>query len=153
MKAEISYLKQLSWLQPTVLLFGYILAGWLLSDYNVPWFIWLGTEAVTVHLAWVGFDAVAIATAWIVSLIWAGAFSRAWFRSIPWAGISVWATTLASLWFVGLMLVLALAQTEAVMRSNSLKKSQTFWILVVITWLGLGIGRLANSILIPGISY
>lgn len=128
-----------------VLLFEYILTGWLLSDFNAPWLTWAGTQAVTIHLAWVGFDAVALAIAWIVGIVWAGAFSLVWFKSIPWAGISIWAIALAGIWILALAFILTLAQTESKMKSVGLSKYQAFSILILIAWVGLAIGRTLDS--------
>lgn len=152
LKAEILRLKQLAWFYLTALLLESVIAGWLLSDYNVSWLTWAGTEAVTVHLAWVGFDAVALAIVWIIGLVWAGAFSLAWLKSIPWAGISVWAASLSVMWFLGLALVLTLAQAETIMRFIGLRKTQAFWILIAITWIGLALGRLAENIFLSSVS-
>ena len=143
-KAKKSRLKRLSWTYLTALFLEYILAGWLLSACNATWFTWAGTQAVTLHLALVGFDAVALAVAWIIGIVWAGAFSMAWPRSIPWAGITVWAAALALIWILGLTLILTLAKAQRSMISVGLSKTQTFLILVIITWVGLGLGRIVD---------
>lgn len=142
----MSQLNKISWLYLTALLLGYIFAGWLLSDCKVPPLTWTGTQVVTIHLAWVGFDAVAIAIAWNVALIWAGAFTYTWPQSIPWAGVPVWAFALAVIWILALMLVLTLAQAQKVIASMGLRKSQVFWLLVIIAWVGLGVGKMLDTV-------
>lgn len=139
--------QQLPWLYLILVFIEYILAAWLLSDFNAPWFTWAGTQAVTLHLAWVGPDAVALAIAWIVGIVWAGAFSTAWPKSIPWAGISVWAAALAVIWILALAVVLTLAKAERKMKFAGLSKPQAFCILVIITWTGLSLGRMVDSAL------
>ena len=141
-------LKQFPWIQLTAVLIEYILAAWLLSDCNAPWFFWFGTQALTLHLAWVGSDAVALAIAWIVGIVWAGAFSMAWPKSIPWAGISVWAVFLALIWIFALVLVLTLAKTEKTIKFVGMSNTRSFLILTGIAWLGLGLGRILNKGLI-----
>ena len=143
----MSRLQQLPWLYLILLFIEYILAAWLLSDFNAPWFTWVGTQVVTLHLAWVGPDAVALAIAWIVAMVWAGAFSMAWPRSIPWAGISVWAAALAVTWILALASILTLAKAERKMKFAGLSKPQAFCILVIITWTGLSLGRIVDSAL------
>ena len=143
----MSRLQRLPWLYLTLLFIEYVLAAWLLSDFNAPWFTWAGTQVVTLHLAWVGPDAVALAIAWIVSIVWAGAFSMAWPKSVPWAGISVWAAALAVTWILALALVLTLAKAEIKMKFAGLSQPQAFCILVIITWMGLSLGRIVDSAL------
>lgn len=144
MKAKISRV-QFSWIHITALFLEYILAGWLLSAYNAPWFIWAGTGAVTLHLAWAGFDAVALAVAWMVGIVWAGAFAYAWPKSIPWVGVAVWAGALALIWILGVALALTLAKAQRAFESVGSSKIQVFWILVIIAYMGLDLGRILNS--------
>ena len=138
----MSRLNTISWLYLTALLLGYVCVGWLLSDCKVPWLTWVGTQAVTMHLALVGFDAVAIAIAWIVGLVWAGVFSYAWPQSIHWSGVTVWCITLAVSWFLALVLILTLAQAQRAIASVGLSKTKAFWLLFIITLVGLGLGRI-----------
>lgn len=152
-KAKVTRLKLLSWIHLTALFLEYILAGWLLSACKATWFTWAGTQAVTLHLAMVGFDAVALAVAWIIGIVWAGAFSKAWPRSVPWAGVTVWATAWALIWILGLALVLTLAKAETAMKSIGLGKTQAFWVLMIITWVGLGLGRIVDSLFLPNLNY
>lgn len=139
----MSRLNTTSRLYLTALFLGYVCVGWLLSDCKVPWLTWVGTQAVTMHLALVGFDAVAIAIAWIVGLVWAGVFSYAWPQSIHWSGVSVWCITLAVTWFLGLILILTLAQAQTI-ASVALSKTKAFWLLSIVTSVGLGLGRIAS---------
>lgn len=143
----MSQLNKISWLYLTALLLGYIFAGWLLSDCKVPPLTWTGTQVVTIHLAWVGFDAVAIAIAWIVGLVWAGAFSYTWPQSLAWAGVPAWAFSLAITWILALMLVLTLAQTQKLFASIGLSKPQVFLLLLIITQMGLGVGKMVDTVL------
>ena len=138
-------LKRLPWIHFTAVLIEYILAAWLLSDCNAPWISWFGTQALTLHLAWVGTDAVALAVAWIICLVWGGAFSIAWPKSIPWAEFSVWAVFLALTWILALGLILTLAKAERTMKFGGMNNIQSFLILVIITSVGLGLGRIFNG--------
>ncbi len=126
------------------MLIEYILAAWLLSDCNAPWITWFGTQVFTLHLAWVGTDAVALSIAWIVCIVCAGALSMAWPKSIPWAGFSVWAVFLALIWILALVLILTLAKAERAMKIVGMSNTQSCLILVIITWVGLELGRILN---------
>lgn len=145
----MSRVKQLSWTYLIALFIEYVFAGWLLSACKAPWYTWAGTQAVTLHLAIAGFDAVALAVAWIVGIVWAGAFSVAWPKSIPWAGIPVWAVALALIWILALALVLTLAKAQRAVKSVGLSKTQGFWLLAIVTWVGLGLGRIVDSGFLP----
>lgn len=122
-----------------------ILAGWLLSDYSAPHFIWAGTVLVTFHLAWVGFDAVFLAITWLVGIVWAGAIANSWPMSFHRTGIAVWAGALVLSWILGLLLILILAFTHKAMNSFRWSKTQRLWVLIGITWLGLSVGWIVNS--------
>lgn len=152
MKAEMPRLNRLPLVHLTALFLEYVLAGWLLSAYNVAWLTWVGTQAVTLHLAMVGFDAVALAVAWIVGIMWAGAFTYAWPKSIPWVGVAGWAAALALSWILGLVLILNLAKAHRAMKAIGFSKTQAFLILVIVTWVGLGIGRIVNTKFMLGLS-
>ncbi len=152
MKAEMSRLNRLPATYLTVLFIEYMLAGWLLSAYNASWFIWAGTQAVILHLAMIGFDAVALAVAWIIGIVWVGSFAYSWPKSVPWAGVVAWAAALALSWFLGLVLVLTLAKAQRTMKSIGFSKNQAFWILVIITWMGLGLGRIVDGGFMPGLN-
>jgi hypothetical protein len=151
--------KLLVWIYLTALLLESIFAGWLLSDYHVPWFTWVGTQAVTLHIAWVGTDAVALAVAWIIGLVWAGAIAYAWPGVVQGLGVAIWiygvgmplwAGALAFGWVLGVVLALTLAFAKRATESVDWSKAQAFLILVLITWLGFGIGRIVNSGFFPG---
>ncbi|MCA1994457.1 MAG: hypothetical protein LDL41_20785 [Coleofasciculus sp. S288] len=105
---------------------------------------------MTLHLAWVGFDAIALAVAWSVGIVWAGAIAYAWPRSVHGAGIEVWAGALAASWVLAITLALILAFAQRAMESINLRKVRAFWVVVIITWIGLGMGQIANSWLISG---
>jgi len=138
-------LKQLPWIHLTAVLIEYILAAWLLSNCNAPRITWFVTQVLTLHLAWVGTDAIALSIAWIVCLVWAGALSIAWPKSIPWAGFSVWAVFLALIWILALVLILTLAKAERAMKLVGMSNTQSFLILVIITWVGLELGRILDG--------
>ena len=146
----------------SALFFESILVGWLLSDYHAPWFTWVGTQAVTLHLAWVGTDAVALAVAWIVGLVWTGAITYAWPGIVQSLGVAIWiygvgmvlwAGALALSWVLGVVLTLTLAFAKRAMEFVNWSKVQVFLILLLITWLGFGFGRLMNSGFLPGSTY
>lgn len=142
--------KQLPLVHLSTLFFISLLAGWLLSDYNAHRLTWIGTAIVTLHLAWVGFDAIALAVAWSVGIVWAGAIAYAWPRTVHGAGIEVWAGALAASWVLAITLALILAFAQRAMESINLRKVRAFWVVVIITWIGLGMGQIANSWLISG---
>lgn len=151
--------KRRIWLYLSALLFESILVGWLLCDYHAPWFIWAGTQTVTLHLAWAGTGAIVLAVAWIISIVWAGAITFAWPGVVQGWGVAIWiygvgmlfwAGALALSWVLGVILALTLAFAKRAMESVYWSKIPAFLILLLITWLGFGLGRLLHSVFLFG---
>jgi hypothetical protein len=143
--AIVLQLKKLSWIYSIAVAAEWILAGWLLSEYQAAWWVWVGSCVVCLHLAWVGFDAVAVGIVWIVCLVWIGAFVGSWFKSFPWAGIAAWAGGLAASWIFGLILILTLAQARRMLLSDRWSRTQVFWLLAIASCLGLWLGWLVTQ--------
>jgi hypothetical protein len=147
--------KRLIWAYLSALLLESITVGWLLSDYKAHWLTWVGTQAVTLHLAWTGMDAIVVAIGWLVGIVWAGAIAYSWPATIQGLGVVIWingvgmmlwAGALASGWILGVILALTLASAKKAMESIDWSKAQVFLILVLITWSGFSIGRTINSL-------
>jgi hypothetical protein len=137
------------WIYSIAVLGESILAGWLLSQYQASWWAWVGTCAVSLHLAWAGFDAIAVGLVWIISLVWIGAFAGSWFKNIPWVKPGVWAAALAVVGIFGLILILTLAQARKVLLAARWGQTQVFWLLAIASWLGLWLGWLVDRIFFP----
>ncbi|MGQ4645767.1 hypothetical protein [Lyngbya aestuarii] len=146
------YGNRLYWLYMAAIFWESVLVGWLLSNYNAHWLTLAGTQAVTLHLAWVGSDAIALAVAWIVAVVWGGALAYAWPRSFQGTGIAVWAGSLGLGWVLGLILVLTLAFAKKAMKSVDWSNVHAFWLLILVTWLGFGIGRIIDRGFLFGFS-
>lgn len=152
-KNTVWRLPQNLWLYLIVLLCQYSFAGLLLSLFHAPKFIWIVNQAVILHLAWANTEAVFLAAVWLVCLVWGEVISRSWLNSHPHLHPQDWATALIALWSLGLVFVLTLALSARRMESVGFTKTQAFWILLVITWAGLVIGSLTNSLFLSGASH
>jgi magnesium-transporting ATPase (P-type) len=130
------------WLYLAVWL-GYVSAGWLLAAFEVPWWVWLGTEAIILHLIKAGAEAIAVASAWIVVVISVAAVVKAWTpvwdSRIPFEHAQLWAGGLLFIWFWALGLVLLLAFAHKLTRLNGFR-TYRFKLLLLLTGAGLGTG-------------
>ncbi|NEO97360.1 MAG: hypothetical protein F6K58_01325 [Symploca sp. SIO2E9] len=128
-----------------------ILVGWLLSEYKAHWLIWSGTQTLSFYLAWVGSDAIALAVAWVVAVVWSGTLFRSIPRSVQEASITVWAGALILSWLLGLAFVLTLAFAKRVTNSVNLRQAEAFWMRLLITWVGFGVGWIVDNIFMLGL--
>lgn len=128
-----------------------ILVGWLLSEYKAHWLIWSSIQALSFYIASVGTDAIALAIAWVVAVVWSGTLSRSIPRIIQEANITIWAVTLIFSWFLGLAFVLTLAFAKRVTKSVNCGQTKAFWMRLLITWVGFGVGWIVDSIFMLGL--
>lgn len=133
-------------LKPLVLIPGYAIAGFLLTAYAVPWFIWLGTLAVTLYLAWVGVEGMILAGLWLLGLFFAGAVNRCWFVFFPQPDFRILALALLLNWVFGASLCWSLAQTSQHLRSHTPFTWRSWLYLAFLTGLGFAIGVLIFTI-------
>ncbi len=123
------------------LIIGYTLVGWLLSLYQAPALIWLGTQAITVHLAWRGKSAIALAITWVVGVVWIGTLARAYPPSLRF-NFQLLVIALFLIWLLGIILAFGVAFAKQPIQATGLKNTQAFWFLVTLTFSGLAVGRI-----------
>ncbi|MHC5746755.1 MAG: serine/threonine protein kinase [Nostoc sp.] len=131
-----------------VVLFSYLLIGYLLAAFNAPYIVWIAVVAVAVA----GSVAVAMAMAWVVIVawvvVWTGVLALAWV--LAWAGalaVAV-AVAVAMAWAGTLAVAGAVAGDEL---RKSFSKVNTFLILASTSSLGLGLGWLGHRIFNTGL--
>lgn len=130
---------------PISLLFvGFCLGGWWLTALGAAWFLWLGTGLMTGYLVAVGTGAIVLSNSWIVFLIAVTLISARkpvfWPVYVPY---QLWAITMMLLWVIGGGLVILLGiQAQALKDSPSPTRQLRQWSLVLLLWLGLGVGYL-----------
>ncbi len=138
------------WAYVSFILIGYTLVGWLLFIYQAPWIIWLGTQAVTCHLAWRGSSALGLAITWVVGVVWTGTLARAWPPSIPLVNFQMLVALLLGSWILGVLLALTVAFTRQPIQTSGVSKSLSFWVLVAIAFVGLGLGSMGGIMFVAG---
>jgi len=138
---RIEYGQSLLGLHLISLLIGYTIIGWLLSLYQAPALIWLGTQAVTVHLAWREKSAIALAMTWVVGVVWIGTLARAYPPSLRF-NFQLLVIALFVIWLLGILLALGMALAKQPIQATGLKNTQAFWFLVSLAFSGLAVGRI-----------
>lgn len=138
MKLSSAYANYAAWLYLATLLFGYSVLGWLMAAFQVSWLVWLGTMAITLHLAHAGTDAIIIASTWVATIMSIGAVVKAWTpiwdSRMPWENAQLWAIGLLCIWMGSTLLTVLLAFAQHPLRS--LHWNARFWTkgLLVLTW-------------------
>ncbi|MDY6936884.1 MAG: hypothetical protein SWY16_04385 [Cyanobacteriota bacterium] len=130
---------------PIVLFIGYIWIGWLLAAFEMPWFVWLGTSMVTLHLSVAGTRAIFLANTWLVGLIAVGALGKCWpaiwDETVPKKDGALWATGLLGIWVSAIILIVMLAFAPQPLHSLGFasRKIQR-GISIGLTWIAIGAG-------------
>ena len=114
--------------------------GLNLTAYNVSPWIWLGTLAVTLHLAWAGTAAIAPAMVCLVALMWIATVTHTLPKLMPHAIAQVWAASLLEVWMRGGLLILILAFARPCLKPFQLGHIPSFGFLLGLTWSALGTG-------------
>lgn len=133
-------------LKPLVLLPGYAIAGFLLTAYAVPWFIWLSTLAITLYLAWVGVEGMTLAALWLLGIFFAGAVNRCWFVAFPQPDFRILALALLLNWLFGASLCWSLAKISQDLRSHTPSTWRSWLYLSCLTGTGFATGILIYRI-------
>ena len=115
--------------------------GILLDIYNASILIWIGTLAITLHLAWAGTGAIAIAMVWILIVIWVAAIIYAVPKQTH-MDPPAWALSLMRLWAQGALYSVLLGFASRPLSRWHLSRTQVFFTLLILTWSGLGLGTL-----------
>jgi hypothetical protein len=114
--------------------------GLNLTAYNVSPLIWLGTLAVTLHLAWAGTAAIASSMFCLLTLIWIATVTHTVPKLVPHAIAQVWAASLLELWLRGGLLILILAFARPCLKPLRLGHIPSFGFILGLTWSALGTG-------------
>lgn len=126
-----------------LLLLGYGFAGWLLAAFQVPWPVWLGTLAMTLHLIQVGAAALALSSGWVVGLIAIAVVVKAWARvwnpRLPLEQAQLWAQVLLLIWLGAMLLILLLAYARLLLPA-ALKGRWVMLALTSFVWGALALG-------------
>jgi hypothetical protein len=113
----------------------------LLDIYNASILIWVGTLAITLHLAWAGTGAIALAMVWVLILIWVAAIIYALPKQTH-MDPPAWALSLMRLWVQGALYSALLGFASRTLARWQLSRTQVFFTLLILTWSGLGLGTL-----------
>jgi hypothetical protein len=115
--------------------------GVLLDIYNASILIWVGTLAITLHLAWAGTGAIALAMVWVLIVIWVAALIYATPKQTHMDPPS-WAVSLMKLWVQGALYSVLLGFASRPLARWQLSRTQVFFTLLILTWSALGLGAL-----------
>jgi hypothetical protein len=137
-----------------ILLLGYGLAGWLLSLYNASLGIWLVAEAMILYLAWAGTGAIALSVVGVFGMMAAatilipfptGMLSlKLHLLELHLTAAQGWAITLGTTGLLATMLVFKLGFANQQLNFEGFSRTQTFWLLILVTNLGLKLGLEMN---------
>ena len=127
---------------------AYTSVGWVLAAYAAPGLMWIWTSVLIVYVAWAGSGAIAIAMLWVVSVVGIAAYTSATPLLMNWKG-PTWAISLVGVWIFAIGVVLMLAFAQQALQSLNWPQKWTFHRLVVITWIGLSVGRFLYLGLLP----
>jgi hypothetical protein len=122
--------------------------GLSLSAYHVSPLIWVGTLAVTLHLAWAGTAAIAPAMVGLLALMWIATVTYALPKFMPHAIAQVWAGALLELWIRGGLLILLLAFARPCLKPWQLGHMSCFGFSLGLTWSAIGTGIRLYSFLV-----
>ena len=146
-----------AWLYLTLLALGFIVAGWLLTAFQVTGWAWFVTLVVILHVAKTGSEGIVLGSAWIIGIIFFGVIFHRWPQSWPkkihWHAIFhesgtrpkpllLWPIGYMLLWFFSTLLLLGLAFAHQPLQTLGLNSKQSFYSLIFLSWICLGIGVL-----------
>jgi membrane-bound ClpP family serine protease len=115
--------------------------GIVLDVYNASILIWLGTLAITLHLAWAGTGAIALAMVWVLIVLWIAVLIYATPKETQ-LKPPAWAVSLMRLWVQGALYSVLLGFASRPLERLQLSRTQVFFTLLILTWSGLGLGTL-----------
>ncbi|WP_295454149.1 hypothetical protein [uncultured Thiodictyon sp.] len=137
----------LGWGYLSILLLSYTLVGWMLAAFQVPWWIWLVTFAVTLHLIRSGPAAIALASTWVTGVMFVAAVMKAWTplgnSRLPYSNAQLWALGLLGIWIgaIGCVVLLAGAP-QFVTRALGRPGKHVAYALVLLVVAAMAGGRL-----------
>jgi hypothetical protein len=133
----------------------YVLLLWLmachlgmgLNAYSVSPLIWLGTLAVTIHLAWAESAAIAPAMVWLLALMWVATLTHALPQQMHSVIAQVWAMSLLKVWVQSGLVIIMVACARRGLNPWQLRHIPSFGFIVGLIWSGLGTGFYIYSLI------
>jgi hypothetical protein len=114
--------------------------GMVLTAYSISPLVWLGTLAVTIHLAWAGSAAIAPAMVWLLALMWIAMLIHALPQQMQNVHDQVWALALLKLWIQSGLAIIMVAFARWGLTPWRLQRLPSFGLILGLTWSGLGMG-------------
>jgi len=140
----IKSLNKFPWLSLTLFWLAYTLVGWILAAQHIVWFVGVFIAVATVALVWTS-------SPWLGGLI--GDFPQVLLVVLIVSSL----VALAATQFIFFTLIFIPFITTFLawqdMLSLNFKKSYSFWLLVAIALLSLGIGELIDIFVLPSLRY
>lgn len=117
-----------------------LMIGAILRLYEASGLIWVGTLAVTLHLAWAETAAIAVAMVWLIAVIWMAVLSSAMPHRAPMVDGRDWAMMLGKFWLLGTVYTLLMGYVGQSLAPWRLKRTFGFWLRLGVAWGALGLG-------------
>lgn len=138
-------LKKFPWVSLALLLVTYSTLGWLLSDFDDPWFVW-AIVVIGVFLI-----AASLSSPWSnIRNGFAGLFksdTRAFLFTVVAAFLTVLITTWFHLFAHALVVISACTLFRLDSQTANLSQAQVFWISTIVSLAGLGLGAVAHTVI------
>ncbi len=146
-----------AWLYLILLTLGFMVAGWLLTTFHVAGWVWFVTLLVILHVTKARSEGIVLGSAWIMGIIFFGVVFQIWPSILPkkirWQAVPhdsgtppkpllLWPIGYMLLWLFSTLLLLGLAFAHEPLQVLGLNSKQSFYSLIFLSWIGLGIGML-----------
>lgn len=143
------------WFDQLLLVGGFCLAGGVLSAHVASLLTWLIVETLVIYLAWSSTGAIALSLAISTGIVWAELFStqlseRLWFGDGHLTSAQLWAIDLLVSWGLSGVLCFQLAFAAQRLTETDLSRSQAVLLLLLISNLGLILGKLIHLWFVSG---
>lgn len=137
--------KKLPWVSLALLLVTYSTLGWLLSPFYDPWFVWvMVVVGVLLLAAW-------LSSPWAkITNTFARLFksdTRAFFVIVLAAFLSVVIITWFHVFVQALVVVCASTLFKLDAQTARLSQRQTFWLMAILSLIGLGLGAVVHTLI------
>ena len=144
-------LKKFPWVSLTLLLVTYSTLGWLLTEFHDPMIVWVIVVVFILLLA------AELSSPWskirdgLASLFKSD--TRAFFFAVAIALMSVAIITWFHIFAHALVVISAGTLVKLDAQTARLSQRQTFWLLAIVSLVGLGLGRLAQHLYLQTLIY
>lgn len=143
---------QRSRIQLLMLFLGCVAVGWLLIRYQASLAVWLITEALMLYLAWAGTGAIALSIVGVLGLLWSATLLHSKAKFLVWLGLPFtsaqhWAAELLLNWLLATVLIFNIAFANEWLQASGWRKIRTFYLLAIVTSLGLSLVQIIRILL------